>query len=172
MFASAMLTLRLVIGGILFAHGAQKVFGWWGGPGMQGWSGAMTRMRIRPAAPWAWISALAELLGGLGLALGFLDPLPSFAIAGSMLIAIYLVHLPKGFFNAKGGFEFNLSLLAAVAAIALAGPGAISLDALLGIRLPEPITLIVMTIMTLAGVATALLTRSPAPAVETKTQTA
>lgn len=172
MFASAMLTLRLVIGGILFAHGAQKVFGWWGGPGMQGWTGAMTRMRIRPAAPWAWISALAELLGGLGLALGFLDPLPSFAIAGSMLIAIYLVHLPKGFFNAKGGFEFNLSLLAAVAAIALAGPGAISLDALLGIRLPEPITLIVMTIMTLAGVATALLTRSPAPAVETKTQTA
>lgn len=172
MFASAMLTLRLVIGGILFAHGAQKVFGWWGGPGMQGWSGAMTRMRIRPAAPWAWISALAELLGGLGLALGFLDPLPSFAIAGSMLIAIYLVHLPKGFFNAKGGFEFNLSLLAAVAAIALAGPGAISLDALLGIRLPEPITLIVMTILTLAGVAMALLTRSPAPAVETKTQTA
>lgn len=172
MFASAMLTLRLVIGGILFAHGAQKVFGWWGGPGMQGWTGAMTRMRIRPAAPWAWISALAELLGGLGLALGFLDPLPSFAIAGSMLIAIYLVHLPKGFFNAKGGFEFNLSLLAAVAAIALAGPGAISLDALLGIRLPEPITLIVMTILTLAGVAMALLTRSPAPAVETKTQTA
>ncbi|HVH64378.1 MAG TPA: DoxX family protein [Candidatus Dormibacteraeota bacterium] len=172
MISLGLLVLRLVVGGILFAHGAQKLFGWWGGPGMQGWTGAITRMRLRPAAPWAWISALAELTGGIGFALGLLDPLPSFAIAGSMLVAIALVHLPKGFFNTKGGFEFNLSLLAGVAAIALAGPGAYSLDAVLGIRFPEPVTLIVMTVLTILGVGTALLTRTPAPATETKTQTA
>jgi putative oxidoreductase len=171
MFATGILILRLVFGLILAAHGAQKVFGWWGGPGMKGWTGAMNHMRIRPATPWAWSSALAELLGGLGLALGFLNPLPSFAIAGSMLVAIALVHLPKGFFNAKGGFEFNLAILAAVAAVALIGPGAYSLDSALGIHLPEPGSLIVMTVLTILGVGSALVTRTPEPAPETKAQT-
>jgi putative oxidoreductase len=171
MFATGILILRLVFGLTLAAHGAQKVFGWWGGPGMKGWTGAMNHMRIRPATPWAWSSALAELLGGLGLALGFLDPLPSFAIAGSMLVAIALVHLPKGFFNTKGGFEFNLAILAAVAAVALIGPGAYSLDSALGIHLPEPGSLIVMTVLTILGVGSALVTRTPEPAPETKVQT-
>src|SRR5215472_4713117 len=116
MVASGLLLLRLVIGLTLAAHGAQKVFGWFGGPGMTGWTGAMTRMRIRPAVPWAWTSALAELVGGLALALGLLFPFPSLAIAGSMLVAIALVHWPKGFWTTKGGYEFNLSILAAVAA--------------------------------------------------------
>lgn len=171
MFATGILILRLVIGLTIAAHGAQKVFGWWGGPGMKGWTGAMNHMRIRPATPWAWSSALAELLGGLGLALGFLNPLPSFAIAGSMLVAIALVHLPKGFFNSKGGFEFNLAILAAVAAVALIGPGAYSLDSALGIDLPEPAALIVMSILTVLGVGSALVTRTPEPAAETKPQT-
>jgi putative oxidoreductase len=170
MFATGILILRLVFGLTLAAHGAQKVFGWWGGPGMKGWTGAMNHMRIRPATPWAWSSALAELLGGLGLALGFLNPLPSFAIAGSMLVAIALVHLPKGFFNTKGGFEFNLAILAAVAAVALIGPGAYSLDSALGIHLPEPGSLIVMTVLTILGVGSALVTRTPEPAPETKVQ--
>lgn len=171
MFAVGILVLRLVIGLTLAAHGAQKLFGWFGGPGIKGWTGAMTRMRIRPAAPWAWASALAEFLGGIGLALGLLTPLPSFAIAGSMLVAIALVHWPKGFFTSKGGYEFNLSILAAVAAIALIGAGPISLDAALRIHLPEPATLIVMTVLTLIGFGTALATRTPQPAPETKPQT-
>ena len=172
MFAAGILVLRVVVGLTLAAHGGQKLFGWWGGPGMKGWTGAMNRMRIRPATPWAWASALAEFLGGIGLALGFLDPLPSFAIAGSMLVAIALVHLPKGFFNGKGGFEFNLTLLAAVAAVALVGPGPISLDAALGIHLPEPATLIAMTILTALGVGYAVLARAPEPAADSKTQPA
>jgi putative oxidoreductase len=172
MFAAGILILRLVFGLTVASHGAQKLFGWWGGPGMKGWTGAMNHMRIRPATPWAWASALAEFAGGLGLALGFLTPLPSFAIAGSMLVAIALVHLPKGFFTSKGGYEFNLAILAAIAAIALIGPGPISLDAALGIRLPEPVTLIVMTVLTLLGVGSALAARAPEPAAETKTQTA
>jgi putative oxidoreductase len=171
MFATGILILRLVIGLTLAAHGAQKLFGWWGGPGMKGWTGAMNRMRIRPATPWAWMSALAEFAGGLGLALGFLNPLPSFAIAGSMIIAIALVHLPKGFFIGKGGYEYNLAILAAAAAVALTGPGAYSLDAALGIRLPEPVTLIVMTVLLVIGVAATLATRAPEHATEPKPQT-
>ncbi len=164
MAAIGLLVLRLVIGLVVAAHGAQKLFGWWGGPGMTGWTGAMTRMRIRPAAAWAWMSALAELGGGLLFALGFLSPLGSMAIAGSMLVAIALVHLPKGFWVSKGGYEFNLSLIAVVIAIALTGPGALSLDALFGIRPPEPVTVIVAAVLVIAGVAAALLGRSPRPA--------
>jgi putative oxidoreductase len=170
MVALGLLVLRVVIGLIVAGHGLQKAFGWWGGPGMTGWVGAMNRMRIRPATPWAWISMLSEVLGGVGLAVGLLTPLPSLAIAGSMLVAIALVHWPRGFWTTKGGYEFNLSILAAIAAIALAGPGSFSLDAALRIHLPEPITLIVGTIALLIGVGVALGTRSPVPAAEAKPQ--
>jgi len=170
MVALGLLILRVVIGLVVAAHGFQKLFGRWGGAGMQGWVGAMNRMRIRPAVPWAWISTLSEVLGGLGLAVGLLTPLPSLAIAGSMLVAIALVHWPKGFWATKGGYEFNLSILAAIAAIALIGPGAYSLDSALGIHLPEPLTLLVGTLLVLAGVGVALGTRAPAPATETKPQ--
>ena len=170
MVALGLLILRLVIGVILAAHGAQKLFGWFGGPGMTGWTGAMNRMRIRPATPWAWMSALAEFLGGIGLALGLLFPLPSAAIAGSMLVAMIMVHLPKGFFVTKGGYEFNLAILGAVVTLALTGPGAYSLDAALGIRFPEPISVIVVTVLVIAGVAVALLTRAPEPVAENKPQ--
>jgi putative oxidoreductase len=171
MAALGLLILRLVVGLIVAAHGFQKLFGWWGGPGMNGWVGAMNRMRIRPAVPWAWLSALAEVLGGLGLAVGLLTPLPSLAIAASMLVAIALVHWPRGFWATKGGYEFNLSILAGIAGIALAGPGAYSLDALLRIHLPEPLILIAGTVVTVAGVGVALGTRGPVAASETKPQT-
>ncbi len=171
MTALGLLILRLAIGVILTAHGAQKLFGWFGGPGMNGWTQAVTRLRIRPAQPWAWIAALAEFGGGLMLALGLLSPLGSLAIAGSMIVAVITVHLPRGFFAAKGGYEFNLALLAAAYALALTGPGAYSLDQALGIHLPEPLTLLVGTIALIAGVAVTLVTRSPQPQAETKPQT-
>ena len=120
MVSLGLLVLRVVIGLTIAAHGAQKLLGWWGGPGMKNWTAGMARMRMRPPAAWAWISVLGEVLGGLGLATGFLIPLPNLAIAGAMLVAIALVHWPKGFWNGKGGYEFNLSILAAIAAIALA----------------------------------------------------
>ena len=170
MTALGLLILRLTVGLIMAGHGAQKVFGWWGGPGITGWIGGMNRMRIRPAVAWAWMSALAELVGGLAVAVGFLNPLGSLAIAAAMLVAIALVHWKKGLWNGKGGFEFNLLILGAAATVAIAGPGAYSLDGLLGIHLPEPLTLVVGTVATIAGVAVSLGTRSR-PVPETKPQT-
>jgi putative oxidoreductase len=138
---------------------------------MPGWIQMVTKLRIRPAAPWAWTAALSEFGGGLLLALGLLSPLGSLAIAGAMLVAIATVHWPNGFWNTKRGYEFNLTLIAAVAALALIGPGAYSLDAALRIHLPEPLTLLVGVIAVLGGVGVALATRVPAQAAETKPQT-
>lgn len=168
MTASGLLILRLVVGLILAAHGAQKLFGWWGGPRMTGWTQTVRKLRIRPARPWAWLAALSEFGGGLLLALGLLSPLGSLAIAGVMLVAIATVHLSRGFWATKGGYEFNLALIAGAVAVALAGPGTYSLDAALRIHLPEPATLIGGTVALIAGVAITLRTRAPQEAAQPK----
>ena len=160
--AFGLLILRVVIGLTVAAHGAQKVFGWWGGPGMSNWTQAVTRLRIRPAQPWAWIAALSEFGGGLLVALGLLFPLGSLALIGAMIVAIATVHLSKGFWVSKGGYEFNLAIIGGVAALAFTGPGAYSLDNALGIHLPEPITLIVGMVALVAGVTVTLVSRKPA----------
>src|SRR6266511_1067257 len=85
----ALLGLRLVVGGLLFGHGAQKLFGWFGGPGLAGTIAYMgAQFRLRPAALWATIAALSEFGGGLLLAVGLLSPLGSVAIIAAMLTAI------------------------------------------------------------------------------------
>jgi len=168
--AIGLLILRLGIGLIIAAHGAQKLFGVWGGPGMEKWTQSVQRLRIRPAQPWAWVAALSEFGGGLLLVLGLLSPLGSLALIGAMLVAIATVHLPKGFWVSKGGYEFNLSLIVGAAALAFTGPGSYSLDGALRVHLPEPLTLIVGTIALVVGVSATLLSRSPQP--ETKTQPA
>ena len=161
--------LRLTIGLILAAHGAQKLFGWWGGPGMTKWAQSVQRLRIRPALPWAWVAALSEFGGGLLVALGLLSPLGNLAIVGAMLVAIATVHLSKGFWVSKGGFEFNLTLIVGAVALAIPGPYTYSLDAVLLISLPEPLTLIAGTIAVLLGVSATLLSRSPKPDPQTQT---
>src|SRR5450759_1030024 len=170
MTALGLLILRLGIGLIIAAHGAQKLFGVWGGPGMAKWTQSVQRLRIRPAQPWAWIAVLSEFGGGLLLAVGLLSPLGGLAIIGAMLVAVATVHLSKGFWASKGGFEFNLSLMVGAAALAFTGTGPSSIDGALRIHLPEPVSLIVGTIALIVGVTVTLASRSAQP--DTQTQTA
>jgi len=169
MTALGLLILRLGIGLIIAAHGAQKLFGVWGGPGMAKWTQSVQRLRIRPAQPWAWVAALSEFGGGLLVALGLLSLLGSLAIIGAMVVAIATVHLSKGFWAGKGGFEFNLALITGAAALAFTGPGPYSIDNALGIHLPEPVSLIAGTIALIVGVTVTLASRSPQPDAQTQT---
>lgn len=147
-----LLILRLVLGLSFMGHGSQKLFGWFGGGGMAGTTGMMKRMGLRVPEFWALVVALSEFGGGLLVALGLLNPLGNLAIIGVMLVAIIRVHGPKGFWNSKGGFEFNLINIAAALALALAGYGAYSLDAVLDTALPEPVVLLVGLGVVILGV--------------------
>lgn len=126
--ALGLLVLRIVGGGVFAAHGAQKAFGWWSGPGFTGWQGAMERMGLEPAAFWAAVSTGAELVGGLLLVVGLLTPLAAAALVGQAVVMIVQVHLPKGFWNSKGGIEFALTLGSIALALVIMGAGTLSLD--------------------------------------------
>jgi putative oxidoreductase len=121
----------------MFAHGAQKAWGWWGGPGYARWRAAVQSMGFRPAALFAPVSIAAELSGFL-LVFGFLTPLVGAMIVAQAVAIIGKAHLPKGFWNTSGGFEYPLALGAGAAAITLTGAGAYSVDAAIGFALaPE-----------------------------------
>ena len=130
----ALLILRLGVGLTFAAHGAQKVFGWWGGPGFENWQGAMAHMGFRPARVFASVSAGVELVGGLLLAVGFLTPLAGAALIGQSVVIIGQVHWQNGFFNTGGGIEFPLTLGVATAAIVLVGQASGALTPFLASR--------------------------------------
>jgi putative oxidoreductase len=132
-FDLALLILRLVVGLTFAAHGAQKAFGWWEGPGPVRWIKAIHGMGFHPATFFAAASILAELAGGLLLALGFVTPLAAAILAAQSIVIVFKAHLPKGFFSTRGGLEFPLVLGTAALAIGVLGPGVVSLDAALGL---------------------------------------
>jgi putative oxidoreductase len=148
LMSAGLLILRIALGGIFFTHGAQKLFGWFGGHGISGHAGFLESLGVRPARLLAAVSGLGEFFGGLGVLTGFLTPLPAAAIIGAMSVAVIKVHGPHGFFNHDGGFEFPLVLAVLAFVIGLVGPGRYSLDQALGIRLPEPLTLIAALVLT------------------------
>jgi putative oxidoreductase len=129
----ALLILRLVLGGIFVAHGAQKLFGSFGGHGLKGTAGFFEQIGLKPGRTMALLAGLAEFGGGLLVLVGFLTPLGAFAIIAVMAMAIVKVHMPNGFFNESGGYEFNLVLIAVALALILTGSGAYGLDAALEI---------------------------------------
>lgn len=154
-----LLLIRLVIGGTLAAHGAQKLFGWFGGYGIAGTGGWLESMGFRPGKAQAVLSGLSEFGGGLLLAAGLFTPLGAAAIAGVMLVAIVSVHLQKGFFNGAGGYEFNVVLAATAIGIAFSGPGELSLDHVLGLDLDGSAYGLAATLAALVIGATVLATR-------------
>jgi putative oxidoreductase len=133
--ALGLLLIRVIVGGIMAAHGAQKLFGSFGGHGLDGTAGWLGSMGFRPQRFHALITAVSEFAGGLLLVVGLLTPFAAAAVIGVMIVAIATVHGPKGFFNMEGGYEFNLLLAVAAAGIAFTGAGRISLDHGLGLAL-------------------------------------
>lgn len=126
-------TLRLVLGVVFFAHGAQKMLGWFGGFGFSATMGFFTHQSGLPA-PLALLVIATEFFGGLGLILGLLTRIPALGVGVEMIGALVLVHLPNGFFmnwygNQKGeGFEYHLLAIAIAAVLLIRGGGAFSVD--------------------------------------------
>lgn len=140
----AVFLLRVVVGLTLAVHGTQKLFGWFGGPGLARFHQGFARQGFKPSWLWVALVVLGEVGGGLSLALGFLTPLGAAGIFGAMFMATVKVHRKNGFFVSKGGYEYTLTLVAVAVALGLIGPGTWSLDSLLGIRLPEATTFLAL----------------------------
>jgi len=122
-------SLRIVVGSLFVGHGTQKLFGWFGGHGLDGTGGFFESLGLRPGKRHATAAGAAESIGGALLALGALTPVAAGLITGTMITAIRKVHAPKGPWVTEGGYEYNLALIAAMAAITETGPGSPSVDA-------------------------------------------
>jgi putative oxidoreductase len=130
-----LLVLRLVVGLLFVGHGAQKLFGAFGGHGLSGTAGFFDAIGLRPGRIHATAAALLEFGGGIMLALGLLTPFAAAAVIAVMTAAILAVHGPKGLWNTAGGYEFNLTLAAAVFALAAVGAGNWSIDHAAGLSI-------------------------------------
>src|SRR5258706_15204604 len=129
----AVTILRLSLGVVFFAHGAQKALGWFGGYGFTGTMGFFTQ-KLNIPAPFAVLAITAEFLGGFGLLAGLLSRIAAFGTACNMVVAVVLIHIHVGFFanwfgTQKGeGFEFHILAVAGAVVIMIKGAGALSLD--------------------------------------------
>ena len=123
--------LRIPVGLILMAHGAQKLFGAFGGYGLEGTGQWMASIGLEPGYLMALLAGSAEFFGGLALVIGLLVRPAGIALAFTMLIAIFSVHFSNGLFMANNGYEYALTLLVACLSLALSGAGALSVDKLI-----------------------------------------
>ena len=163
-----LLILRVIGGLTLAAHGAQKLFGWFEGPGLTKLSQGFEKQGFRPAWLWVCLVILGELGGGLSVAFGFLTPLGAAGMFAAMFMAIFKSHWKNGFWNSKRGIEFPLQLLAIGVAIGIMGPGSYSLDALFGIALPNTLLFCVLAIIGLLVDIIGLIISRPAAPTEVK----
>lgn len=139
--------LRVVIGGLFVGHGTQKLFGWFGGHGLEGTGQFFESLGLRPGRKHATAAGAAEAGGGAALALGLFTPAAAGTLIGVMSQAIRTVHLKNGPWVTQGGYEYNLTLIATLVALADVGPGDISLDHAFGIELNGPL----VALLALAG---------------------
>jgi len=133
----ALLVLRVIVGGLFIGHGAQKLFGWFGGRGIDGTAGSMAALGLHPPTVWALLAGMSELGGGLLTLLGLLDPLGPVALIAAQTMAIATVHWGKPIWAAQGGAELPITNIAVSVALILSGPGRYSLDWPLHQPLPE-----------------------------------
>ena len=154
--------IRVVVGLSLVAHGAQKLFGVFGGYGLTGTGQFFESIGFRPGRVMATVAGLAEMGGGLAFALGLLTPFAAAAIIATMAVAIWGVHIEKGFFSQDGGYEYPLTIGAIALGIAFTGAGSLSLDAILGLPLAGSQWGLVALGLGLAGALPPLVTRTAA----------
>jgi len=126
--AEGLLIIRLVVGGLLFAHGTQKLFGWYGGYGLDGTAGFFHSLGFRPGRQYAAIAGASEAGGGALLVLGLLTPLGAAMVIGTMIAAAVSVHAPQGLWATNGGYELPLVNAAVAAGLGFTGGGAWSID--------------------------------------------
>jgi len=124
MMDEGLLLIRLVVGFIMMGHGAQKLFGWFGGYGLKGTGGWLDSIGLKPGVTMALLAGLGELAGGALFAAGVLTGIGAALIALTMLVAIVKVHGQNGLWVTQNGYEYNLVLIAAAVGVALSGPGA------------------------------------------------
>ena len=128
-----LLVLRVVVGGLFVGHGAQKLFGWFGGHGLRGTGSFFESLGYWPGRLMAALAGLTEFGAGLLLALGLLTPIAAAGIIGTMVNAMLAVHLKNGMWNTNGGMEFPIVMAASASSLAFTGPGRFSLDRALGL---------------------------------------
>jgi putative oxidoreductase len=124
--------LRLTVGLTLAAHGAQKLFGWFGGPGLDATGQGLASLGFHPGRRHALMAGLVEAAGGSLLALGLFTPVAAAIVCSVMLVAAVSAHVKQGFFISRGGFEYTLVLGVAGLTLAFTGPGTLSVDNWLG----------------------------------------
>ncbi len=144
-----LLALRLTTGGLLAGHGAQKLFGAFGGYGLEGTAGWLESIGLKPGQLWAALAGGSEFGSGLSMVLGLFSPLGAISALGPMAMAWIKVHAGKPIWVTAGGAELPLTNIAVATALALTGPGRYSLDEAFGIEVPKP-----LIGLTIAGVAT------------------
>ncbi|HEV8639025.1 MAG TPA: DoxX family protein [Chloroflexota bacterium] len=136
MYSLGLLILRLTFGGLLAGHGAQKLFGWYGGRGLEGTAGMMENLGLRPGHQWATLVGAAEFFGGLLTALGLFHPVGPLVTMAPMSVATFKVHAGKPIWVTSGGAELPVTNIAISTALLLAGPGWFSFDRIFGTRAP------------------------------------
>jgi putative oxidoreductase len=145
--------LRIVIGALFFGHGTQKLFGWFGGHGIEGTAGFFESLGLRPGRKHATAAGAAEAGGGALVALGFLTPAAAASLIGVMSTAIHKVHAKNGPWVTNGGYEYNLALIAIMVTLADVGPGDVSLDHALGIEVKGPLVALLALAAGIGGAA-------------------
>ena len=160
-----LLLLRLAVGLTLVAHGTQKLFGWFGGPGLNATGQFFTALDFPPGRRHALMAALGETVSGL--AVGLATPAAAAVVVSVLLVAIVTAHVGKGFFAQNGGYEYPLVLAAAALTLAFTGPGSLSIDALVELERSGTFWGVAALLTGLAGGGTALLEWRKAPVQQT-----